>query len=85
MPAMMTIEHEDCMWEENTWEEEPVFPKYSLIPSPTLVSCLDYFSPSGKILFGELPISFWFQYFEITVTSHQLDCVFKNALENSKL
>ena len=28
-------------------------------------------------LVGELPISFWFQYFEITVTSCQLDFVFK--------
>ena len=31
------------------------------------------------------PISFWFQYFEITMTSRQLDCEFKNALENNKL
>ena len=28
-------------------------------------------------------MSFWFQYFEITVTSRQLDCVFKNALETA--
>ena len=30
------------------------------------------------------PISFWFQYFEITM-SRQLDCEFENALENNKL
>ena len=28
---------------------------------------------------------FWFQYFEITMTSCQLDCEFKNALVNSEL
>jgi len=28
---------------------------------------------------------FWFQNFEITVTSHQLDCEFKNALVNNEL
>ena len=33
---------------------------------------------------GKLPISFWFQYFEITVTSRQLDCDFKNDLVNSE-
>ena len=30
------------------------------------------------------PISFWFQYFEITMTLRQLDCEFENALENNK-
>ena len=30
-------------------------------------------------------MSFWFQYFEIIVTSRQLDCEFKNTLENSEL
>ena len=28
---------------------------------------------------------FWFQYFEITVTSRQLDCELKNALVNNEL
>ena len=34
---------------------------------------------------SELPILFWFQYFDITMMSRQLDCEFKHALENSKL
>ena len=39
----------------------------------------------GSIFSGKLPILFWFQYFEIIVTSHQLDYEFKSALVNSKL
>ena len=34
---------------------------------------------------GKLPIPFWFQYFEATMTSRQLDCEFKSALVNSEL
>ena len=32
---------------------------------------------------GKLPVQFWFQYFEITVMSCQLDCEFKSALETA--
>ena len=35
--------------------------------------CPDYFSLSGK-LYGELPILFWFHYFEITVMSCHKSC-----------
>ena len=34
-------------------------------------------SPSGLV---NCPLLFWFQYFEITVTSRKLDFEFKNAL-----
>jgi len=49
-----------------------------------LVSCPDYFSPRGKIVWWTayivlVPI-FW-NHCDVT----QLDCVFKNALVNSKL
>ena len=42
-----------------------------------LVGLLFVVVVSFFFLVGELPISFWFQYFEITVTSCQLDFVFK--------
>ena len=38
----------------------------------------------GK-LFGELPMLFWFQYLEVIVTSHQMDCEFESALVNAEL
>ena len=46
-----------------------------------VVSCPDYVSLGGKIV----PISFWFQCFEITVMSHHLDYEFINGLVNSEL
>ena len=49
-----------------------------------LVSYSDYFSLSRKMS-GKLPTLFWFRYFEITVTSRQLDSEFKNVLVNNKL
>ena len=51
----------------------------------SVVSCPDYiiFAKRENSLVPQLPIQFWFQYFEITMTSRQLDS--KNTLENSQL
>ena len=52
---------------------------YHMSPPNQIVACPDYFRLAGKYS-GELPTPFWFQYFEITVTSRQLDSEFKSAL-----